>query len=457
MKTRTAIFTTITSLLLTLISSCSPKVENKVHNINFTKQHFIFQFEGSDSIQLTYTIKYRERNLYQKSLFVTNDSSYTLNKATLGMLRKEMYEISYEIASKDSFPIHYVLQNDTTLLCDTIIYYKKIPTMINDSIYAHIESNNYAGLRRATYKSHIKDAKSYLLSNHKKADTVTIEKMAKYIFYLSTNNIAIYKNDKKIPTYRQLPSTSEIIRTNMDADYFYFIGVEKEEKLKDFINNEIINDFTHGKSNDLQGEKKLQLIPINTGFDVIRGNYLYLFLCGINKDWSYKYIPIGGVVIDNIPPSLFLESNFNLLNNTNTDNYAPMAKFNNYYIDFNSTNSIRTNITSFKWGNFEGDNYFGYSIPFTVKFNAFSDLNEIVIQGKSKKVSTEIDIRNLMDGNIFRFEHHFRKLNTGDNYIKVDFIDVRGNKSTTTINIKTQRIKDNDTEINNNIYNNIYH
>jgi len=62
-----------------------------------------------------------------------------------------------------------------------------------------------------------------------------------------------------------------------------------------------------------------------------------------------------------------------------------------------------------------------------------------------------------MDGNIFRFEHHFRKLNTGDNYIKVDFIDVRGNKSTTTINIKTQRIKDNDTEINNNIYNNIYH
>lgn len=44
--------------------------------------------------------------------------------------------------------------------------------MINDSIYAHIESNNYAGLRRATYKSHIKDAKSYLLSNHKKADTV---------------------------------------------------------------------------------------------------------------------------------------------------------------------------------------------------------------------------------------------------------------------------------------------
>src|SRR5699024_9928816 len=119
----------------------------------------IFQFEGSDSIQLTYTIKYRETNLYQKSLFVTNDSSYTLNKATLGMLRKEMYEISYEIASKDSFPIHYVLQNDTTLLCDTIIYYKKIPTMINDSIYAHIESNNYAGLRRATYKSHIKDAK----------------------------------------------------------------------------------------------------------------------------------------------------------------------------------------------------------------------------------------------------------------------------------------------------------
>lgn len=88
--------------------------------------------------------------------------------------------------------------------------------MINDSIYAHIESNNYAGLRRATYKSHIKDAKSYLLSNHKKADTVTIEKMAKYIFYLSTNNIAIYKNDKKyllIDNYPLRPKSSELIWT----------------------------------------------------------------------------------------------------------------------------------------------------------------------------------------------------------------------------------------------------
>ena len=69
-----------------------------------------------------------------------------------------------------------------------------------------------------------------------------------------------------------------------------------------------------------------------------------------------------------------------------------MEKFDNYYIDFSYTNSIRTDIISFNWGNFEGNSYFGYSIPFTVKFNILSDLNEIVIQGKTKKVNKEIDM-----------------------------------------------------------------
>ncbi len=448
---------TIITVILALSSSCSQKIENKIYNITFTKQHFTFQFEGSDSIRLVYMIKYKHTELYRNSLFVKNDSTYTLNKATLGMLRKQAYEISYEIASKDSFPIHYILQNGTISLCDTIIYYKKTHTTTNDSIYAHIENNSYARLERTTYNNRIKDAKEYLLNNNIKANTTTIEKMAKYLFYLSTNNTTIYKNDREIPIYKQLPSTPEIIKTNMNADYFYFIGVEKESTLKDFIKNEIINDFTHGKSNNQQGEKHLQLIPINTGFDVFKGNYLYLFVCGINKDWSYKYIPVGGVIIDNIPPFLSFESN--PFNNTQVDVHNKMEKFDNYYIDFSYTNSIRTDIISFNWGNFEGNSYFGYSIPFTVKFNILSDLNEIVIQGKTKKVNKEIDMRGGIYNahNIFRFEHHFGKLNTGDNYIKVDFIDIRGNKSTATINIETQRINNKETEINNNIYNNIHH
>lgn len=372
------------------------------------------------------------------------------------MLRKQAYEISYEIANRDSFPIHYMLQNDTISLCDTIIYYKKIPTINSDSIYAYLESNSYAKLKRSTYKSRVKEVKEYLLTNNRKADTTTIEKMAKYLFYLSTNNTTIYKNDREIPIYKQLSSVSEIIKTNMDADYFYLVGIEKESALKDFIKKEIINDFIHGKSNNQQGEKELQLIPINTGFDIIKGNYLYLFLCGISKDWNYKYIPIGGVLIDDVPPLLSFESN--LFNNIQAGGYNSMEKFDNYYIDFNYTNSIRTNVISFNWGNFEGDNYFGYSIPFTVKFSILSDLNEIIIQGKTNKVNRSIEMGGGLYNahSIFRFEHHFRKLNTGDNFIKVDFIDIRGNKSTATINIKTQRIKDKETEINNNIYNNIY-
>ena len=55
----------------------------------------------------------------------------------------------------------------------------------------------------------------------------------------------------------------------------------------------------------------------------------------------------------------------------------------------------------------------------------------------------------------FIFEHRFPRLNIGDNYISIKFVDKLGNTSTGKLNIATQSIRDNGIEINNSIYNDI--
>lgn len=271
--------------LFIICPSCSKRVPIHLDNIAFSKQNFTFCFKGKDSTQLTYIIKYGNFELYKTQFFAEDDSSYSFKKATIKMLSKKAYEIAYEIANKDSFPIHYMIKNDSIILCDTAIFYKKIPPVISDSIYAYMKNTHYAGVQKSTYKDKIYDVKKFLVNYNLKADSTTIETMARYLFYLLTNNTIAYKNNKKIPIYKQLPAQSVNIKTNMNADYFYLVAVKNQKTLDDFIKTEIVNGFTQGQSSYVRGTKDLHLSPIKT-----HGNYLYLFLCGINKDWSSKSI-----------------------------------------------------------------------------------------------------------------------------------------------------------------------
>lgn len=445
--------------LFIICPSCSKRVPIHLDNIAFSKQNFTFCFKGKDSTQLTYIIKYGNFELYKTQFFAEDDSSYSFKKATIKMLSKKAYEIAYEIANKDSFPIHYMIKNDSIILCDTAIFYKKIPPVISDSIYAYMKNTHYAGVQKSTYKDKIYDVKKFLVNYNLKADSTTIETMARYLFYLLTNNTIAYKNNKKIPIYKQLPAQSVNIKTNMNADYFYLVGVKNQKTLDDFIKTEIVNGFTQGQSSYVRGTKDLHLSPIKT-----HGNYLYLFLCGINKDWSSKSILVGGVIIDDVPP--YISSKFNYSSIFEAKKHREygynIEKFYNYYVDFDYNYDIQTDILSLKYGNFDGNDYDGYSVPFILKLDSSFDLSAIVIKGKKKKINDmNVEIReqgntiyNYTKHYIIRFRHHFHKLNTGDNYIQVDFLDTRGNKSTTTINIRTERIRNNGTEVN--VYNEIY-
>lgn len=447
------------SSLFILCLSCSKQVEMSLDNITFSKQNFIFCFKGKDSTQLSYIVKYADSELYKTQFIAENDSIYSFKRATFGMLSKKAYEISYEMATKDSFPIHYIVKNDSVLLCDTMIFYKSKPSFVTDSIYAYMRNTNYAGLRRTTYKNKIYDVKKFLVNRNLKVDSVAIENMAKYLFYL-TENTVVYKNNKKVPVYKKLPKQLVNIETNMDADYFYLIAVKDQNSLDDFIKDQIANDFTKGQLSVLKGTKNLYLSPIKAD----DGNFLYLFLCGINKDWESKSIPVGGIIIDSFSPIISSELDYlwHLATGTGQVYRYYIEKFYDYFISFDYDGSIQTNVISLSYGDFEGNNYLGYSVPFILKIDFPFDLSTIIIQGERKDVGNMNiekekagrDLLGIRYNAIIRFTHHFRRLNTGDNYIRIDFVDVCGNKSTATINIMTERVKSSGTEVN--VFNEIY-
>ena len=245
----------------------------------------------------------------------------------------------------------------------------------------------------------------------------------------------------------------------MNARYFYLLAVKNEDEITKFAKEEIVDEFKQGHLNHTQEKNKLmQLSLIKPG---IFNDLLYIFLLGIDEEWNYDYHLVGGIRLDNIGPNLEWESpivndilfqSFSIGQEKNIPFTEKHTKFKDYYIrgGYSQANSSIRDIT---WGNFEGNNYFGYPITFYVNFNNIGDIDHLIIQVKKYPIKWD-GIKGFVNKQ-FIFEHRFPRLNIGDNYISIKFVDKLGNTSTGKLNIATQSIRDNGIEINNSIYNDI--
>ena len=162
-----------------------------------------------------------------------------------------------------------------------------------------------------------------------------------------------------------------------------------------------------------------------------------LFLLGINKNWDYDYYPVGGIVIDNVAPILLWENPALQLFSVNAyPVHGALEKFKDYYVKF-PVSLYQSQIKNVTWGNFEGNNYWGYPIVFTVNIAEIGDLSSVILQGKRYR----IDLSEAFRKNAFVFEHRLPRLNVGDNYITIQFEDRMGNVSSGEINIRTESIR----------------
>jgi len=361
---------------------------------------------------------------------------------------KMAYEMAYCQAMNDSIPILCFIKQDTTVLFKITQYYKMPVRKHKNEKYASVINSPVPALILYSENSFLPQVKKYLVDNNIRIDNEKQELMSEILSSMHSGEYQLYKNVETTPIYKNIGDFSMKIKTNIDSDYYYLIASQDKSGIDGFIKQEIVNDFKKGKQEE--GIEKTMTLNLANGASLGSGSF-YLFIVGLNQDWTYEYLPVGSIVQDSSPPMIFDMPFFN------SPLLDPKINSEFDFQGFRIENSIYSDpytskITSITWGDFEGYISRGFKVPFRVE-GTFGDLAFVEIGSKRIPINYSFDDKK--GGVYFRFEHHFPKLNIGDNYIEISFIDERGNKSSTTVNIALERVK-NDNLIENNIYNNIY-
>lgn len=143
----------------------------------------------------------------------------------------------------------------------------------------------------------IADIKKWLFYSNLHLEDTLVNK----IFYITKelcteiNSSYILDETCVIPTFTSVNGKKYRVETNMSADYFYLFASKDDSSIKEFVANQISSDFINGNKdvNDY-------LICSSTKDNGV----LNLYLIGVNKDWSYEYVPFAKIEIDNIGPSI---------------------------------------------------------------------------------------------------------------------------------------------------------
>ena len=171
-----------------------------------------------------------------------------------------------------------------------------------------------------------------------------------------------------------------------------------------------------------------------------------LFLVGINKNWKYEALPVGIIVVDDIAPEIrargHMPTRYRGLFNSYYD-YGNGSSLSwsktitlpsqNMVINIPNISASISSYVSVSYGNFEGNDYFGYNIPFYVSISG--DVQSLTIG------SHRLNGSSIKNDECIRL--HIRGLHTGDNSLPLTAVDSRGNKSTSSLSIPLVTIRNN--------------
>lgn len=425
---------------VSLLSVISTACENQsIEKMNFEEDGLKVVYKGKQSgASIDYIISYEGIILHSENVFLVSEEEKTLPLLKKQEAFDKVDTIAYACAYTGVLDFHYILKSKDGILADSAKVLA-IPNLFSkndsNSKFAQLLTNGYGTIKHGDYFQYFPRAKSFLVRNKIRKDDDFIERMA-YIMYIILNNghENLYELSE-VRKVKEMPNEPIVVHTNMDYDYFYLLAVDKENNLKTFAESEIVNGFKQGKRNQAVGDKYLTLVPIL--HNPYASGEISLFLLGINENWDYDYYPVGGIVIDNVAPILLWENPALQLFSVNAyPVHGALEKFKDYYVKF-PVSLYQSQIKNVTWGNFEGNNYWGYPIVFTVNIAEIGDLSSVILQGKRYR----IDLSEAFRKNAFVFEHRLPRLNVGDNYITIQFEDRMGNVSSGEINIRTESIR----------------
>ena len=259
-----------------------------------------------------------------------------------------------------------------------------------------------------------------------------LNNMRLYLKELNRSNYKEYSTSHKIPVVNSLRGIEYKVTSDLKADHYYLFACNNEKDVEDFVEDMVSVKF-ESSTNSLN-----QLMPCFRSSST--SGCACILLVGINNDWSFQFVPVCIICIDNICPTI--GDGIRLIKKDSSQ-----FTFENKQIKVfaKSTIPVTSGKVGVDFGKFQGYGYM-LNVPFTFTFGG--DVKTIIVH-QTKSQTEVIDLSDKTS------PYHVTicvGLDTGDNYIPIDAIDACGNKATYDLKITTERVKDNPV-IENNIYN----
>ena len=257
--------------------------------------------------------------------------------------------------------------------------------------------------------------------------------------------IIVSNTNKMLPQYR--------ITSNMRADNYYVVLARNDKELNFLVEDICTNKANYSSIESLPNTIKSYRATLESG--------LYCaFLVGINKNWSHQILPFGLICIDNYAPE-DVRKIISIPNRPEEDfkRVTFKDKINIVISIKDSQYPVYQGYAHITFGSFEGQGNV-LSVPYT--FDWGGDVRYIRIT--NEKTGDWYSILNAPKTIVIDTKKHTAPysarfntyLPTGDNLLPVEFEDVRGNVTKTTLMISTQAIRNNpQINIDNTIYNDI--
>jgi hypothetical protein len=347
-------------------------------------------------------------------------------------------EVAYKLAKQNYI---FDVSIRTTRTNDTVFQYKHNTFDIKPVNVAEVIYGPCIGFYDVNYKrDYHGKIRQWIFKNGLRPDSLIIEEtnsILRQFNYSGKNEYSALS--ASVPIVTSLNGLKYRIKVQLAGEYFYLYAYSCNfgTPIKSFVESKITKGLT-----DAYHTLDDEFICSNNG----GSGPNVLFLIGIDKNWKYEALPVGIVIVDDIAPEISarghmptryrsLYGNYSTYNSSSSLSWSKAITLSgqNMLINIPNISSSISSSVSVSYGDFEGNDYFGYNIPFYVY--VYGDVQTVTIG------SHVLNGNSIKNGECIRLQ--IKSLHIGDNALPLSATDSRGNKSNGSLSIPIVSIRRN--------------
>ena len=298
-------------MLIFLSTLISCKVENKPSQpqLIYDETSATIQFKQTDALAKDTAI-ITIGSLVKDRIPVNHNFIYNIRER---LRKNELMPLAYFLSQDSNFIVSVRTKSgkDTSFVCN----YRFQP--IEPIQIAKVISGKCAELqdvnesRDFTFK-----IKNWLFDNQKNPDSLVISRMNNYLKQMYYSKIKEYgMKGKTIPVISKMETQKYKFDVDIEGDYFYLIAVKENNVVRPFVKQKIAEGLSDAKKSTKEAFQCCNQVQhgINT-----------LLLISIDKNWNYRFLPVGMIAVDHIGPIIHSVGH-------KDDYYLPKSHIHNFY------------------------------------------------------------------------------------------------------------------------------